>query len=183
MKRLSPSLVALRIRDQEGTSAASELVPPRPDHAARSFHARAQTLPSGVAVKGLNPEQVVRVEIVDVGRRVVPSARERARMMDRKRGVNDPGVAGPVRPRPLSVGVVHAPRCRCPMRRADSVRRPAILREGEGRLCVSTQVIRPDTMTAITSGSMRALRVAVQGSLMRSDRACRYCVLHGCRCQ
>jgi len=92
MKRLSPSLVALRIRDQEGTSAASELVPPRPDHAARSFHARAQTLPSGVAVKGLNPEQVVRVEIVDVGRRVVPSARERARMLGRKRGVNDPGV-------------------------------------------------------------------------------------------
>ena len=33
------------------------------------------------------------------------------------------------------------------------------------------------------SGSMRARRIAVQGSALRSNRACRYRVLDGCRCQ
>jgi hypothetical protein len=51
----------------------------------------------------------VHVEIMEVGRRFVPSVRVRAEAVDRKRGVNDPGAARPVRPRPLLVGVVHAP--------------------------------------------------------------------------
>jgi hypothetical protein len=50
----------------------------------------------------------VRVDVVEVGRRLLPSAGTRDQVVGRKRGVNDPGVAWPMRPRPVSVGVVHA---------------------------------------------------------------------------
>jgi len=92
-------------------------------------------------------------------------------------------------PRPLSVGVVHAPQRRCPMRRASSRPRPADPPETALTGSVSQNVIRADGSTAITSGRMRARRVAVQGSPLRSDRArraaraCGCRVLDGCRCR
>lgn len=57
------------------------------------------------------------------------------------------------------------------MRRASSRPRPADLPETALTVSVSQDVIRVDGTTAITSRSMRALRGAVQGSPLRSDRA------------
>lgn len=115
----------------------------------------------------------VRVDVVEVGRRLSPSGGTRDQVVDRKRGVNDPGAAWPMRPRPVSVGVVHAPRCRCPVRRPDEADGPTILPEPAGTRSVSRHVIRVDDLTAITSGSMRTRRVAVQGSPLRSNRVLR----------
>lgn len=88
------------------------------------------------------------------------------------------------------VGVVHAPQRRCPMRRASSRTRPADFTGPSGPVSVSQHVILANGLTAITSGSMRARRGAVQGSALRSDRAlCARlaprpsCVLDSCRCQ
>lgn len=57
------------------------------------------------------------------------------------------------------------------MRRASSRPRPADLPEPAGAVSVWQDVISADGLTAITSGSMRTRRVAVQGSALRSDRA------------
>jgi hypothetical protein len=46
-------------------------------------------------------QQVVQVEVVEIGRRRMPSEGVRAQSVDRERGVNDPGAAWPVRPQAL----------------------------------------------------------------------------------
>jgi hypothetical protein len=56
------------------------------------------------------------------------------------------------------------------MRRASRTR-PADLAAPTGPVSVSQHVILANGLTAITSGRMRARRVAVQGSALRSDRA------------
>ena len=60
---------------------------------------------------------------------------------------------------------------RGPMRRASSHPRTADLPKPSGTVSVSQHVISANGPTAITSGRMRARRVAVQGSPLRSDRA------------
>jgi hypothetical protein len=76
-------------------------------------------------------------------------------------------------PGPSSVGVVHAPRCRCPTRRACSHPRPANPPAKPASFEHVSMSCPGCTQTAITSGSMRARRGAVQGSALRSDRAWR----------
>jgi hypothetical protein len=44
------------------------------------------------------------MDVVEVGRRLSPSAGTRDQVVDRKRGVNDPGVAWPARPRAIVWG-------------------------------------------------------------------------------
>jgi hypothetical protein len=110
---------------ERGTSAGSELVPQRSNHECGFAHCACVRPSPRHQGQHAARQQVVRVEVVKVGRRLVPSARERAQMVDRMRGVNDPGAAWPMRPRPLSEGVVHAPPCQCPMRRADDAFCPA----------------------------------------------------------
>lgn len=94
-------------------------------------------------------------------------------MVEGKRGVNDPGAAWPERPQALVYGGRPRPLCRCPMRRASSRPRPADL-PGTGRHGFGLAACGPrGRRTAITLGSMRARRVAVQGSPLRSDRVLR----------
>lgn len=54
--------------------------------------------------KDTTRQRVVRVDVAESGRRRVPSAGQRAVVADGKRGVNDPGVAWPVRPRAMVSG-------------------------------------------------------------------------------
>ena len=92
-------------------------------------------------------------------------------MADGKRGVNDPGVAWPVRPQTIVCGGRSRPAVSMSDEAREQRPRPADLPEPAGAVSVWQDVINADGLTAITSGSMRTRRVAVQGSALRSDRA------------
>jgi hypothetical protein len=158
-------------RSDRGTSAESELVPLALGHERLSAVARESVLTAGAGANARRESKMWEMNVVEGGRRLVPSAGKRAQTVGRERGVNDAGAARLVRPRPLFVGVVHAPPCRCPFRRARSFRRPADLPDSASTMSRSQHVIRVGDPPAITSGSMRARRVAVEGSPLRSDRA------------
>lgn len=104
MRPLSRSLATSGLSSKRGTSPESELVPSTRNRHARWRRQRARTSRQRGGPTDTARQQVVRVEVVASGRRRVPSAVERARMADGKRGVNDPGVAWPVRPQTIGCG-------------------------------------------------------------------------------
>lgn len=155
---------------KRGTSAGSELVPQHSNRHARWRRQCARTSRQRSGPKTLSDSRLSasRSSRSD-GAVCRPTTCARSRCP--RAGVNDPGVARPVRPEAPLCGVVHAPRCRCPMRRVCSRPRPANSPEKPASVRARFDVVPGFTQTAITSGSMRARRSAVQGSPLRSDRA------------
>jgi hypothetical protein len=103
MRPLSPSLVTSGLPLERGTSARSELVPLRALTRMRVHSRPLRVLLAVIDAKTLHESRCERGH-AEAGRRFVPSATERARMVEGNRGVNDPGAAWPVRPQALVYG-------------------------------------------------------------------------------
>jgi hypothetical protein len=107
MKAQSPSLVAMGI-PPGGDKCQNRTCPPAIEPPCALATLACENFSPASWPKDNARQQVVRVEDVEIGRRRVPSGGVRAQSVGRERGVNDPGVARPVRPAAFSVGVVHA---------------------------------------------------------------------------
>jgi hypothetical protein len=89
---------------QVGDKCRMRTCPPHSNRHARWRRQCARTSRRRDGPKDTARQQFVRVDVAESGRRRVPSAGKRALVADGERGVNDPGVGWPARPRAIVCG-------------------------------------------------------------------------------